>query len=90
MYEIISNEPIPIISKGRKPKYPFAKMEIGDSILIHGDRWDENHILAARRSAGQYATRHEGYRFQTVFTDVGLKIWRIDIPTEPAKDYEVK
>lgn len=79
MYEIDKNTPTPPAKKGRYPKYPFAEMKIGDSILIKTKRWNSRETLSARRSAHLYGERHEGYKFQTNFTDAGLRIWRVGV-----------
>jgi len=86
MYEIDKKTPTPPAQKGRYPKYPFAEMKVGDSILIKGEKYNDMPILAARRSAYFYAERHEGYKFQTNLTDAGLRIWRIS--TTPEQENE--
>ena len=58
---------------GRPAKYPFTKMEVGDSVFIAGGRQGCNELNAAK----VYANR-TGKRFSSRTVDGGLRIWRIE------------
>jgi len=66
---------IPLPSRDRRSprweKYPWAKMEVGQSILCMGD--DEKNGPA---SAYSYGKRH-GIAFTQKRTSAGVRIWRI-------------
>lgn len=75
MIEIEKNIPIPPARIGRFPIYPFAEMEIGDSILVKGD-WKK--LDSAKVAARAYGKRH-GVRFRTMQVDTGVRLWRIEV-----------
>jgi len=75
MCEINKNIPIPPIHVGKYPLYPFGRMEIGDSILVRGDR---RKIDSAKAASRAYGKRH-GMRFRTMQVDTGVRIWRIEL-----------
>jgi len=62
-------------NKGRRPKYPFASMEIGDSFLAEGDTRDTKWRAAdaaykiGRKLGWQFTARKEGY---------DVRIWRVE------------
>jgi len=58
---------------GRPPKYPFANMEIGDSIFVEGAKIPCKEYIAAQ----QFASRH-GWKFSGRRIDGGVRIWRIE------------
>lgn len=58
--------------RGREPKYPFQKMNVGDSFVLD----QQSNHASARVCAIQYAAR-SGKRFATRTIDNGLRIWRI-------------
>ncbi len=74
MSEIEKNIPLPPTRAGRFPIYPFAEMEVGDSILVKGDWKKQDSAKAASRA---YGKRH-GMRFRTMQVDTGVRIWRIE------------
>ncbi len=72
MIAIEKNIPIPN-TKGRKAKYPFATMEVGDSFLL--EKVPKNTVLNAARS---WAIRHKKKHVFTIrFIDGNTRIWRI-------------
>jgi hypothetical protein len=60
--------------RGRPPKYPFGKMEIGDSFFVNftGDASRCNEVVAAY----QYG-RQNNKAFSARKEDGGIRIWRI-------------
>lgn len=75
MNEIDKNIPLPPDRHGRFPIYPFAEMEIGDSILVKGD-WKK--LDSAKAASRAYGKRH-GMKFRTMQVDTGVRIWRIEV-----------
>lgn len=66
--------PIPKKAGGRKPVWPFAQMEIGDSFFMAGDRIKCQRALA---NAAQHYQRKTGAVFVTRAMDGGARIWRV-------------
>ena len=65
---------VPIPPSRRLPtKYPFAKMQIGDSFLVKGT---ENECVAARNAAWNYASRHKVRFTSRIINGMGIRIWR--------------
>ena len=70
MLEIEKFVPIPD-GYSKKKKYPFAEMEVGDSILFA-----EHEMKAARSCSHAFGVRHS-MKFTTRLVDGGMRIWRI-------------
>jgi len=70
MFEIEKFVPIPA-GYVKKKKYPFAEMEIGDSIFFA-----EPAVKKARSYAHAFGASH-GMKFTTRLVDGGVRIWRI-------------
>lgn len=70
-YKIDEAVKIPDPQSGRKFKYPWDKMQPGDSILVGID----DNTTSARSSAFKYAKKH-GMIFISRSTSKGLRIWR--------------
>ena len=70
---IDKNIPIPprIRSGGRKPKYPWDTVEIGDSFLLATSNVDSAHA-----QAGHAAVRY-GIKLSVRKTNEGYRVWRI-------------
>lgn len=71
---IEQNVPMPEVKReGRKTKYPFSKMEVGDSCFFPGatPKGKESH---AAHSYGYY----NGMKFSGRTMDGGLRIWRTE------------
>jgi len=62
---------IPLLS--RRCKYPFPKMDVGDSIFIDGKTTRE---ATARRAASLYGSRNKK-KFACRKVEGGVRIWRI-------------
>lgn len=73
MSKIEKNVPIPPISRGRKPIYPFAEMSIGDSVLFEGK--SVNQMNSAYQS---YRKIHPHIKLTIRKTKEGTRVWRIE------------
>jgi hypothetical protein len=68
-YKIEKGIPIPPRRCGRKPRYPFGQMEIGDSVIVE--------IISGARAATTYGRRH-GKKFQSEKqADGKYRVWRV-------------
>lgn len=65
-YVIEKNVPLP----SRANKWPFARMEVGDSVVIPAAEAHRG------RSASQAIERSKGWKFATRRESGGLRIWR--------------
>jgi hypothetical protein len=75
MFKIEKNVAIPDNlpeNKTRSP-YPFAMMEVGDSISVPGDEKAQDNAIAACR---RYMKAHEGTKFVFGSTGDSVRIWR--------------
>lgn len=75
MFEIEKNLPLPERQRGtpgRNAKYPFAKLEVGDSFFIPGIK-----VQSASRNANYHSMRL-GRKFVCRTVDGGVRIWRIE------------
>lgn len=78
MVEIEKGVPVPVEEKPfagfarSKSKYPFAEMEVGDSVFYEGES-NGGKVHASMVKSGQ---RH-GRVFTSRKVDGGLRIWRI-------------
>lgn len=68
---IEKNIPAPTSTRGAPQKYPFASMEIGDSIFIQGQNSQGNACMAARQHG-----YHHGKKFVSRSESGGVRIWR--------------
>lgn len=62
---------VPMPNFGRKPAYPFAQMEAGDSFRIVAD--ERNRVASA---ASWWSKRHSGVRFALRKDGDGVRVWR--------------
>jgi len=67
--------PIPGPARGKRTKYPFAKMEPGDSVLIEGE--DTRGPAYQSAKAMQYNSGG-AVRFTARTTGTGVRIWRVE------------
>lgn len=72
--EIEKTVPTPKTNGGRGAprKYPFAEMEVGDSVFFEGERTGGKPYIAA-----QTIGRQKGRKFSGRKEEGGLRIWRI-------------
>lgn len=62
---------IPIPTPGGNTAWPFATMEVGDSLLVPMAMRDK-----ARQAVHAHRRRHPGFEFVTRTTENGLRLWR--------------
>ena len=72
-FEILENLDVQKAKKGRKPKYPFASMEVGQCAVFPGLNTTSNAAMAAYNHA-----RKTGKKFTCVSDEEGLKVWRVE------------
>lgn len=70
---IEKNVPVASLATGRKPKYPFSKMEVGDSCFFEGAK-PKGKECSAAHSYGHV----NGLKFCVRSMDGGLRIWRTE------------
>jgi hypothetical protein len=73
MYEIEKGIEMPGANhgwRGRPSKYPWLKMEIGDSFLITGNK--------SLRCAASKANAKYDRRFATRTVEGGVRVWRVE------------
>lgn len=77
--EIERGVPIPDIKRHSRRKYPFYRMEVGESVLIEGD---DNVVRKASSAAMIYGKRNDKkFTSRTIRREgrlIGCRIWRID------------
>lgn len=64
--------PVPLVDKGRPPKYPWGQLEPGDSFFIRGGTPS---ILSGRKKKIE---RRYGIRLTIRTVDGGVRVWRVD------------
>lgn len=69
--KINSEIPVPETRPYRRVSYPFAKMAVGENVLILG--LNEN---AVRSAAAKWKSRHRGWNYSVRVTDKGIRVWR--------------
>ena len=69
--EIKIEKNVPFIGRANNGKFPFYKMEIGDSFSVGLDN-----RLSLRSMASTYG-RKNGKKFITRQSDDGIRVWRI-------------
>lgn len=72
MYEIEKNIPIPDPNKGRKSKYPFATMQVGDSFFVSDKKQT---VIGSCASA--YSKRNPDVKFTVRVAEGGVRCWRV-------------
>lgn len=71
MIEINKGLPVPPDTRGMKRKYPFDKMEVGDSFFVPDKTSDCMSQCIA------YAKKRLGFSFTRRTVDGGVRVWRI-------------
>jgi len=78
MFEVEEGIKVPARGPGQKMKYPWNKMEIGDSFLVKAStdsRLKVQQCITA--CAGSYGKRH-GMKFASRQVEDGVRVWRIE------------
>ena len=70
MFEIETGIPKPKCNTGPEQKYPFDKLEVGQSFFVPDIRASQ---FAGRKSYWEKAT---GRKFSTRSVDGGVRVWR--------------
>lgn len=74
MYKIEAGIPLPVRTKkggaGRKPKYPFADLKMGESFLV------PNKTTMSFGATVQTARKRTGFTLATRNVEGGVRIWR--------------
>ena len=77
---IVENDvPMHVQGRGRQPsplKFPFLRMEIGDSFLISCDIGDKKALDSWRRKVLTAKKRVPDMKFSTAIVGDGLRVWR--------------
>lgn len=61
--------------RGRKPKYPFLKMAVGDSLFFEGEKIGPE---CKPYIAASVFGRNNGMKFAGRTVDGGVRIWRVE------------
>jgi hypothetical protein len=70
-FVIDKDVPLPTTTRGRRARYPFADMQVGDSFLVTGDK----STTESARSAAYAHTRRNGKAFSARPVAGGMRIW---------------
>jgi hypothetical protein len=71
--EVLIDKDVPIPTGTRASvRYPFATMEVGDSILVPGTAKQ-----LARSHALNFKKTHPGWDYKTRTTNEGMRIWMV-------------
>jgi len=75
--EIEDGVPFPT-GQVRKSKYPFGRMQIGQSVYVPGGKVGDNAYKAAKATEGR-RTNSDGssWRFVSAPEENGIRIWRV-------------
>jgi hypothetical protein len=73
MIEIESSVPLPALQS----KYPFDKMEVGDSFFIPCGFLEVQKCLTKARNESQKFKQGKEVRFYSAIVDQGVRVWRI-------------
>lgn len=74
-YRIDQGVPMPRPQTGR-PKYPFRKMEVGDSFLVECEDGDSGSVMNGLTSCIRWATYKTGFKFAQRMVRGGVRVWR--------------
>lgn len=76
MFKVEKNVPMPKDAKrGRKPKYPFALMEVGDSFEFSFSEVSPRTISSA---VSYYGSRHKKYFSVRTISKTKGRVWRVE------------
>ncbi|MBN3822328.1 hypothetical protein G3O00_01680 [Burkholderia sp. Ac-20384] len=67
--------PIPSPMRGRPQRYPFSRMEIGDSFFVAGE---QAALLKELSNCANYHRRRHGGNFVVRAVDGGVRAWRVE------------
>lgn len=64
---------VPMPARGSRTRYPFAEMEVGESVLISSSYATENGV----RCAVNLVKKRRGFDFAIRRNTAGLRVWRM-------------
>jgi hypothetical protein len=70
--QFVIESDVPIQSRTKQCKYPFAKLEVGDSFFVPGIK------MSVLSSAASGARKRTGFKFTTRTVDGGVRTWRTE------------
>jgi hypothetical protein len=80
MIEIENGIPIPAIKRlasGRRAKYPFSALAVGQSFFVPNQPGKTNRqLIIAIVGSAQHITRKTGHRFTSRTVEGGIRVWR--------------
>lgn len=81
MYPIRKNIPLPPRRTGRKrlfeTKYPFGKLEVGDSFVVKATASAIKKEMIRLRGMASAAQKHFGFKFALRPLENGVGVWRV-------------
>lgn len=79
MDEIAIESGVPLPTKEtKKSRYPFARMNVGDSFLIEGAKNSSSYEAMRVRSAASHYARRDGKKFTVRVVEGGIRVWRVE------------
>lgn len=76
-FKIENDVPMPTRVRGRRGKYPFAALQIGESFFVPGDAKSVRHV---RNAACAHARKHGGHFRGSMRVENGvdgIRVWRV-------------
>ena len=70
-YEVEPNVEIPAVGQGRKSKYPWSEMVVGDSFVV------EHTTSSAMSAIAIRAGERLGMKFSCRTMPEGIRVWRV-------------
>jgi hypothetical protein len=68
---------VPFERKKKETKYPFDKMEVGDSFFVECDEFNSSSRRASTMALALYHTKSEKKKFKSALCDGGFRVWRV-------------
>jgi len=76
-FEIEPGLPIPDSARGPVTRYPWSKMQIGDSILVEFKGRNATALRGNVMKSARYHAKKHGKRFAARTTSRGIRVWRM-------------
>lgn len=78
---------LPLPKAGKKSKYPFAEMEVGDSVFFADTDGGSGSkpAIAAKVYAHRNQKTVSGLKFSARSENGGVRIWRVEVPESTAQ-----
>jgi hypothetical protein len=78
MIKIESGIPLPSEARGRKIKYPFATLQVGQSFLAACAPEDSRKLIMSVSSLCGKHTKKTGRRYTCRVVEGGVRVWRVE------------